>query len=756
MSNLAAFVSGREFNKILDYKPYQWQRDMHAAGVDNPERLLMAANGVGKCVSFQTLIDTTSGLVSAGELYNRGKPFEVWAWDGSAVVAATASAPFKKKGLHQCYRLYLKNGRWVECADHHRVLLDGAFSFVGPLLESARVPLASTLGISLSVHGVNGPHWTQTPSSSLAGCRSGRRSRDEQPLSGQESGQGFPPSLAGAVQRIAAWWCEGGQGSRYTNTLQSSFALPSNTGVLPLYESQENLSQDRVSWTSDEPSSLTPQGYQQSSTVGVHRRTVDVNQREELRAVASISAPGDLLFNSDDIIAYDAIGAREVYDFSVERWHNYIAGGVVHHNTYPGSIETSYHLTGNYPDWWEGIRFDFPPVVWAGTIDNDFQTENNQLMLLGPGLTAAELGTGMIPRDKIVGKPSTRQAGISDVVDVVKVRHVSGGLSQLKFKTYEQGWKKWQGRAPNFIWLDEQPDENNVKEKPIYAEVQTRIFRSHGAVLLTLTPLLGETEMIRHFMYPLAEGIHITGATWDDAPHLMEEDKERLRKTYPSYQVDARTKGVPMMGEGAVFGVDERDFVIDPFEIPNHFRRICGIDFGWDHPAACAWLDYDADKDTVYLTDTWRMRNAGYVAHASAIKQRGAWIPVAWPHDGLTKKDQGSQKALPLWHLYRREGVNMLPMTARYEKEVGGPQPVEPMIDTMLERLQSGGFKVFRNCTHWLEEYRSYHRKDGRIVPLRDDALKASFYAMMQLRSAKRKPTGQAQRRPMRPIVTMA
>ena len=38
-------------NKIKKYEPYRWQTDFHAAGKDNPERLLRAANRVGKTFS---------------------------------------------------------------------------------------------------------------------------------------------------------------------------------------------------------------------------------------------------------------------------------------------------------------------------------------------------------------------------------------------------------------------------------------------------------------------------------------------------------------------------------------------------------------------------------------------------------------------------------------------------------------------------------------------------------------------------------
>jgi len=345
------------------------------------------------------------------------------------------------------------------------------------------------------------------------------------------------------------------------------------------------------------------------------------------------------------------------------------------------------------------------------------------------------LGTGAIPRNLIIGKPKTRQAGIADVVDTAKIRHVSGGISHLNLKTYEQGWRLWQGAAPDLIWMDEQPDENTLNEKGIFTEAQTRVFRSGGLIYLTLTPLLGETEMIRHFSQPKAKGIWMGGATWDDAPHLNEEDKERLRLTYPAHELDARTKGIPMLGEGRVFTVGEETITCPPFNIREFpwYRVICGVDFGIDHPAAGCWLAHDADADVIYVYDAYRMAGETAIYHAAAIKAKGNDIPVAWPHDGMNREKKGAET---LADSYRVHGANMLPLSARYDRKVGGAQPVEPIVNEMLERMKTGRFKVMASVGLFLEEFRSYHRKDGKIVAARDDVLKAAMYGLMMLRYA--------------------
>ena len=55
----------------------------------------------------------------------------------------------------------------------------------------------------------------------------------------------------------------------------------------------------------------------------------------------------------------------------------------------------------------------------------------------------------------------------------------------------------------------------------------------------------------------------------------------------------------------------------------------------------------------------------------------------------------------------------------------------------MLDRMQTGKFKVYNTLNDWFEEFRLYHRKDGKVVKLYDDLMAATRYAVMMLREAK-------------------
>jgi len=154
-----------------------------------------------------------------------------------------------------------------------------------------------------------------------------------------------------------------------------------------------------------------------------------------------------------------------------------------------GAFETTLHLTGRYPDWWEGRRFETAITAWAAGDTNQTTKDVLQRVLLGAKI---DIGTGMIPGDAIV--KTTPKTGVPDAVETIHVKHVSGGISELTLKTYEQGRISFQGTSRHIVWLDEEPDMG------IYTECLTRTMTTNGLVICTFTPLLGMSEVVRYFL----------------------------------------------------------------------------------------------------------------------------------------------------------------------------------------------------------------------------------------------------------------
>lgn len=394
--------------------------------------------------------------------------------------------------------------------------------------------------------------------------------------------------------------------------------------------------------------------------------------------------------------------------------------------TFTGAAEMAYHLTGDYPDWFDGRRFDKPINAWACGVTNVTTRDILQLELLGQPDDPTALGTGAIPKDCIVD--TIRLPGVPNALQSVTVKHKSGGISRLGFKCYEMGEHKFMGSALDFIWLDEEPPHN------IFTQCITRTATTNGVVSMTFTPENGMTPTVRAFMYDLQRGQSLIQATWDDAPHINEETKKQLLSVYSPHEREMRARGIPVFGSGQVFPFPEDVITCEPFPIPDHYARICGLDFGFDHPTAAIWIAWDRESDTVYVYDEHYLSKQTAVVHAAAINSRPRWIPVVYPHDGL-QHDKGS--GIQLAQQYRAQGVNMTaehfknPIALGENSSGKGSNSIEVGIMEMYQMFEQGRLKIFSTCRNWLQEYREYHRKDGKIVPIKDDAISASRYAIM-------------------------
>ncbi|MGE6783703.1 terminase large subunit domain-containing protein [Ensifer adhaerens] len=391
--------------------------------------------------------------------------------------------------------------------------------------------------------------------------------------------------------------------------------------------------------------------------------------------------------------------------------------------TLAGAAEAAMHLTGDYPHWWAGRRFDRSITMIGGSESHELTRDGVQRLLVGPPMSEEDWGTGYLPKSALVGW--TRRSSASGALDSVTVRHASGGTSTLLLKAYEQGRAKWQANTVDYVWFDEEPPED------VYFEGITRTNATGGSVAVTFTPLKGMSSVVSRYLLEPSEDRTVVTMTIDDAEHYTPEERAKIVASYPAHEKEARTKGVPTLGSGRIFPVTEEQIRVEPFEIPRHWVQIGGLDFGWDHPFAAALCAWDRDADVFYVTRCYREREATPIIHVASLKPWGAWLPWAWPHDGL-QHDKGSGEQLAAQ--YRGQGLVMLPERATFDD---GSNGVEAGISDMLQRMQTGRFKVFSTAGDWFEEFRLYHRKDGRIVKERDDVISASRYALMMKRFAR-------------------
>lgn len=388
------------------------------------------------------------------------------------------------------------------------------------------------------------------------------------------------------------------------------------------------------------------------------------------------------------------------------------------------AAECAFHATGRYPVWWKGKRFGRGTVGLAGSESGELTRRGVQRLLFGSD-PKTDPGTGMIPGAAIVSLSWSRH--VNELIDTARIQHESGEISVISLKSYDQGRGKWQADTVDWVWFDEEPPED------IYFEGLTRTNVSNGPVMVSCTLLKGMTPIANRFwrerdMFP---SVGMVNMTIHDVAHYTEEQKREIIAGYPAHEREARTMGTPSLGSGRVFPIAEEAIKVEPFAIPASWVLIGGMDFGWDHPFAAAKLAWDRDSDIIYVTACYREKEATPVIHAASLKPWGENLPWAWPHDGL-QHDKGSGEQLAAQ--YKKNGLKTLPERATFEDGTNG---VEAGLLEMLERMQTGRFKVFSHLNDWFEEFRMYHRKDGKVVKLMDDLLSATRYAIMMRRYAR-------------------
>jgi phage terminase large subunit-like protein len=381
-----------------------------------------------------------------------------------------------------------------------------------------------------------------------------------------------------------------------------------------------------------------------------------------------------------------------------------------------GSAEVSYHLTGEYPDWWPGHRFSKPTRIWAAGETRESVREVCQRKLCGP---AHDIGSCMIPRDCIVN--TTPRQGTPGGLDTVQVKHVSGGISTLSFRTYSEGRGPWQGVELDFLWCDEEPPED-VHSEGMMRLMMTETGREAGKFLLTATPMKPFSKVVGRYL----EGDHriddgdryVNFLTWDATPHLTDDEKEEYLKTIPKHEVDARTRGIPMMGAAGIYQFRDKDFIVEPFEIPAYWMRGYGFDVGWRATAA-VWIAMNPDTGQHFIYDEYKVGELEPIKHAGVIRAKSKFLTGAIDP---ASKTSGQKDGVRLLDEYRDQGLKL----------ILADNAVHAGIDHVRMMIATDKLKMFSTCTKTAAEARQYAYLDsGKVRKVNDHLMDAMRYLLM-------------------------
>lgn len=415
--------------------------------------------------------------------------------------------------------------------------------------------------------------------------------------------------------------------------------------------------------------------------------------------------------------------------------------------TIAGCMEMAFHLTGNYPPWFKGHKIEPRTNVTSGekeiscwVIGTDTKTVRDSLQAKLVGTAAKEFTDGCIHADLIDRESVIMARGVTGLVDTIYIRHKSGCKAKLQFRSYEQGRGNLQSATVDACYCDEEPPSD------IMGEIRARLGATGGFLYMAFTPLSGMTPLVQEFWAHDNPDKFLVCLSAYEALHYSPEKLRKLESKYAGLsesERQARMNGIPTMGSGVVFPVDDKDIWFDyAGQVPETWERIGGLDFGrGDHPTAVVWCARDPMTDTVYVYDCMETIRKSVAENASLMRRRGAWIPISYPHDLM--RDSGisvstdklkQTEGYRYKQMYEDEGVTLTPTNA---KTVEGSTKVEVGICEMRQRMLEGRLKVAKHLSEWFKEKQTYrYGEDGKPIKEKDHLLDATRYAIIMLRYA--------------------
>lgn len=411
-----------------------------------------------------------------------------------------------------------------------------------------------------------------------------------------------------------------------------------------------------------------------------------------------------------------------------------------------GGYETACHLTGIYPDWWEGYRIENGghDFIVAGITQRSVMNII-QKKLLGTADVRVEdkMGTGFIPRDRLnldlFQKDGARCISI-------QVKHSDGQWNSLHFFT-QADEDKIMGMNIKFGWIDE---EDRLNAMDFYSQLVARTMTTKGSIIITATPESGVTPLVKkfsdtededaRFMYSQTVSVY-------DAPHIDDEMIEKIKEAVPEWQWPMRLNGIPSAGQGAVFRINPEDvtYTSDEFDYSNPSLVVnMGLDFGivvdasvimvcmYNKADECFYID-----EEFYLDKSVEDRSPENMAQV-ILTSRYPNAEIIVPHDGGMKSAHPQSKA----KLMREYGVynqheHKNPSDLISKGNNNSVIARIPALDKMAQLFREDRIFINKRCKHLISQIRGYYydqSADGKVEPKGEDhAIDATRLGIMGL-----------------------
>ena len=401
--------------------------------------------------------------------------------------------------------------------------------------------------------------------------------------------------------------------------------------------------------------------------------------------------------------------------------------------------ETAMHLTGQYPDWWRGYRFDQPitAMVAGEGWSQVAMVLQNELLGTQDVKIADQIGTGAIPQAAII-RETMRSDGANCMG--VEIRHPKG-KSYLLFANYTQEVRQMQGFKLNLAVFDEQPPDD------FFSEIVTRTATTQGKILCSFTPLKGLNGLVSKF-WNREDGYDFIRVAWSDVPEydpwgepfLLKETRAQLERDYLPHEREARIAGKPVMGQGAVFQIrtwPTYQTGAYNFREMKSIHRVIALDLGlvndrtvislmyWNPYEREAWLHRQ-----ICVSGIEEANPTNYINHLMRPEVFGT--PIVLPADANTQ-GRYTMSAQSLRELFEQYELNV------HAKPIMNPPDDQGRttnhkaygINIMRQMLEAGTLHINENCVDFLREAQNYYVDPQGRFSDPDDTIDSARYALL-------------------------
>ena len=403
-------------------------------------------------------------------------------------------------------------------------------------------------------------------------------------------------------------------------------------------------------------------------------------------------------------------------------------------------FETACHLTGRYPDWWTGKRFDKPITAFVAGEGWEQVARVLQEELLGTKdiKLADQLGTGMIPRECIV-MDTLRSDGANCIG--VEILHTSGAKSYLLFGNYTQEVRNLQGFKLDLVVFDEQPPD------AIFSELVTRTATTQGVVICSFTPLKGLNGLVSKF-WNHETGYEFIRVAWDAVPEydpwgepfLLNETRKQLERDYLPHEREARIAGMPVMGQGAVFQIknyptyNTGDY---NFKSMVGIERVIALDLGLINDRTVIslmyWLPQEREAwlhTQIVVKGVEEANPMNWINHLTRPEVFGC--PIVLPSDAVTR-GRYTMSSLSIRELFEQYDLNVNPKPIMNPPDGEGKVTNHKAfgINVMRQMLEVGTLHINANCVEFLRECGNYFVDEHGRFSDPDDCIDSCRYALL-------------------------